>query len=156
MNLLTSKGWRGFLGGGKITRFASWRKTDFPANRTFCHGGREGLENRAERTQGRLPEQSPGGRITVWYMSSVFRQPYPKSNTRGRMLLDLKSPLGQVGRWLTDIPKHWGLRASCHDNARESRWSWCDRGGKSLKTTKGQCGRRVWLSPQYLSTLPPY
>ena len=100
MNLLTSKGWRGFLGGGKITRFVSWRKTDFPANRTFCHGGREGLENRAERTRGRLPEQSPGGRITVWYMSSVFRQPYPGSNMRGRMLLDLNSPLGQAGRWL--------------------------------------------------------
>ena len=33
-------------------------------------------------------------------MSSVFRQPYPKSNMRGRMLLDLNSPLGQAGRWL--------------------------------------------------------
>ena len=162
MNLLTSKGWRGFLGGGKITRFVSWRKTDFPANRKkiFHHGGREGLENRdlwakSREDLGWLPEQSPGGWITVWYVSAVFRQPYPKSNTRGRVLLDLKSPLGQIGRWLRDISEHWGLRTSCLGNACESRWSWCDWGGEILKRTEGQCGRHVWLSPQYLLTLPP-
>ena len=66
MNLLISKGWRGFLGGGKGL-YHEGRQISLLTERKYSIMGQGGFREqrpmgpRAERTWGRLPEQSAGG-----------------------------------------------------------------------------------------------